>query len=238
MVGFCFIGGTDAVTGMTRFTFKSPNLLGGISLLPALIGLFAVSQAFCDAETMGTKIEILVEKGLKGQFPSLKRMFESWRILLSSSVIGTLVGILPGAGGSIASFVAYDQAKRMSKTPEEFGTGCLDGVIASETSNNAVTGGALVPLLTLGIPGDSTTAVMLGGLLFTDYVQDHYSLRRLQRLSMGFSLLFFSQPVYVNFPVFWYQSICPYFESTAVPSYPFGFDPVCYRFLCYRWRRF
>ncbi|WP_024821306.1 tripartite tricarboxylate transporter permease [Aminobacterium mobile] len=157
--------GTDPVTGMVRYSFGIPNLLSGLNLLPVLIGLFAVSKALEDAETIGSSVKLTSNKGLKGEFPSFITLLERKWIILSSAVIGTIVGILPGAGCSIASFVSYDQAKRLSKTPEEFGKGCIDGVIASETSNNAVTGGALVPMLTLGIPGDSTTAVMLGGLL-------------------------------------------------------------------------
>lgn len=157
--------GTDPVSGTSRFTFGIPNLLSGVNLLPVLIGLFAVSQVLVDSESIDKKMEINVEGKLKGELPKFKILAERWKILLSSSVIGTLIGILPGAGCSIASFVSYEQAKRLSKTPEEFGKGCVDGLIAAETSNNAVTGGALVPMLTLGIPGDSTTAVMLGGLL-------------------------------------------------------------------------
>ncbi len=166
MIGvFASFVGTDPVTGVSRYTFGIPNLISGVNLLPVLIGLFAVSQAFVDAEDIRDKIEILVKGKIKGSFPKMQVLLDRWKIVLSSSIIGTLVGILPGAGGSIASFMAYDQAKRLSKTPEEFGKGCIDGVIAAETSNNAVTGGALVPMLTLGIPGDATTAVMLGGLL-------------------------------------------------------------------------
>ena len=157
--------GMDPVTGISRYTFRNPNLFSGLNLLPVLIGLFAVSQAFSDAsKTDEEKIEV-VKSEVAGQFPKIRLFVEKWRIILSSSVIGTLVGILPGAGCSIASFISYDQAKRMSKHPEEFGNGSVEGVMASETSNNSVTGGSLVPMLTLGIPGDSTTAVMLGGLM-------------------------------------------------------------------------
>ena len=86
-------------------------------------------------------------------------------LLVKSTVIGIIVGIIPGAGSSIASFVAYDEAKRSSKNPQIFGTGCAEGIIASETSNNAVVGGSLVPTLTLGIPGNAVSAVLLGGLM-------------------------------------------------------------------------
>lgn len=165
---FASFAGVDQVTGMTRLTFGNSNLLSGFSLLPVLIGLFAISQAFTESENLGGMQDNgeLVNGGkVKAEFPKFKLLLQKWKIMLSSSIIGTVIGILPGAGGSIASFVAYDQAKRMSKTPEEFGKGNIEGVIASETSNNAMTGGALVPLLSLGIPGDTTTAVMLGGLL-------------------------------------------------------------------------
>lgn len=202
--------GLDPVSGITRLTFGVPNLLSGLNLLPVLIGLFAVSQAFSEAENIGMKIDVAVKGKVKGELPKLKVILERWKILLSSSVIGTLVGILPGAGGSIASFVAYDQAKRLSKTPDEFGKGCIDGVIASETSNNAMTGGALVPMLTLGIPGDSTTAVMLGGLLihglrpgpllFKDEIEIVYGIFLMLMLANVFMLVFqfFGIRVFVN----------------------------------------
>lgn len=159
--------GVDTVTGMNRLTFGSVNLTGGLQLLPVLIGLFAVSQALIDAENFGGTAEegeVLGGNKIKAEFPKLKQMLENWKIILSSSVLGCLIGILPGAGGSIASFVAYDAAKHISKTPEEFGKGNIQGVMASETSNNAMTGGAMVPMMALGIPGDTCTAVMMGGL--------------------------------------------------------------------------
>ena len=229
--------GTDAVTGMTPLLLN-PQIYWAALVATSFNRSIAVSQAFSDAETMGTKIEILVEKGLKGQFPSLKRMLESWRILLSSSVIGTLVGILPGAGGSIASFVAYDQAKRLSKTPEEFGNGCLDGVIASETSNNAVTGGALVPLLTLGIPGDSTTAVMLGGLLIHGLRPGPLLFKETPEIAYGiFTALFLANLFMLIFQFF---GIRVFVHILRVPRIflLLSVDLVCYRFLCYRRRNF
>ncbi|AZO93920.1 tripartite tricarboxylate transporter permease [Halocella sp. SP3-1] len=157
--------GTDPITGITRFTYGQPALLSGISLLPALIGLFAVSQAMQDAENIFKTNQTFVQEKIKGAFPRISEVIENWRILLTSALIGGTVGAIPGAGGSIASFVAYDQAKRMSKTPEKFGKGCIEGVIASETSNNAMTGGALIPMMTLGVPGEAACAVLMGGLL-------------------------------------------------------------------------
>lgn len=209
---FCSFVGMDPVTGVSRLTFGNPNLLSGLNLLPVLIGLFAVSQALKEAETVGsdTKVDIVAKGKIKVEFLSFKELLTKWKIILSSSFIGTFVGILPGAGGSIASFVAYDQAKRLSDTPEEFGKGCIDGVIASETSNNAMTGGALVPLLTLGIPGDSTTAVMLGGLLihglrpgpllFKDNIEIVYGIFFMLLLANVFMLVFqiFGIRIFVN----------------------------------------
>jgi putative tricarboxylic transport membrane protein len=157
--------GTDPMTGTIRFTFGQPSLLGGIDLLPALIGLFAISTVFDDVQALfSDKTEKVVQK-VKGAHFRVGEVFSRWRLVLVSAIIGTGVGALPGAGGSIASFLAYDTAKRMSKHPEEFGKGSVEGIIASETSNNAVTGGSMIPMITLGVPGDSATAVLMGGLL-------------------------------------------------------------------------
>lgn len=158
--------GTDPMTGTARLTFRQPALLAGISLLPALIGLFAVSQVFDDMQALLTPEgkEEMIQKVKDARF-RIREVLSRWKLVLVSALIGTGVGALPGAGGSIASFVAYDTAKRMSSEPEKFGTGHIEGIIASETSNNAVTGGSMVPMVTLGVPGDSATAVLMGGLL-------------------------------------------------------------------------
>lgn len=154
--------GTDPVTGTIRFTMGNPNLLNGLSFVPALIGLFAVSQVFIK----------LIEKDCYAEMPKVPkdkltwREFKSnWKNILLSSVIGTFIGIIPATGSGTASYISYDQVRRISKHPEEFGKGTLEGIAATETANNAVTGGALIPLLTLGIPGDVVTAVILGGLM-------------------------------------------------------------------------
>ena len=154
--------GTDPVTGTIRFTFGSPDLLNGLSFVPALIGLFAISQVFIK----------LLDKNCVEQVPEVpkdrltwKEFRSNWKSIGLASAIGTLVGIIPATGSGTASYIAYDQARRFSKHPEEFGKGTLEGIAATETANNAVTGGALIPLLTLGIPGDVVTAVILGGLM-------------------------------------------------------------------------
>ncbi|MBQ4538407.1 MAG: tripartite tricarboxylate transporter permease [Oscillospiraceae bacterium] len=149
-----------------RFTFKMPALLGGVSLIPAMIGLFSISQVMTQAEERGLGHTTVKEEAvLAGRFmPPWKEFIGLVPLILKCSVVGVLVGILPGAGGDIASWVGLNMAKSGSKTPELFGTGHPEGIAAPEAANNAVTGGALIPLLTLGIPGSSTAAVLLGGL--------------------------------------------------------------------------
>lgn len=143
------------------------ELRDGFQLLPVLIGLFAFSQLFEESES-GMSQSIVSTDFAKGQ-QSKKfsiRDFKGQIInLIRSSSIGTFMGILPGIGGSAASLLSYSQVKTWSKEPEKLGTGAIEGLVASESANNALTGGALVPLLSLGIPGDSTTAVMIGAFM-------------------------------------------------------------------------
>lgn len=156
--------GIDPVEGYARFYFGIPNLMAGFSLLPVLIGLFAVSQILIQLEMIGKKIKKYDQK-IGKVLPSLKELRKLFPIIISSSFLGTFIGIIPGTGGAIASFMAYNEAKRWSKDPDSFGTGNPAGIAAPEAANNGTTGGAMVPLLTLGIPGDVVTAVMLGSLL-------------------------------------------------------------------------
>ena len=161
--------GMDALTGAKRFTFSSTYLLGGIAMVPVLIGLYAFSQGLVNIEKEDAQSTRTSEK-IRRTFPRwsvIKRIFPT---LLRSSLIGTLIGAIPGTGGDIASWLAYNETKRWDKHPEEFGTGRLEGVAAPEAANNAVSGGALIPLLTLGIPGDAGTAVMLGALMMQGIV--------------------------------------------------------------------
>lgn len=147
-------------------SFLETELNGGFDLLPVLIGLFAISQIFEEAETgMRTTFSHQDASQSTGAKFSLKDFKGQVVNLLRSSVIGTFMGILPGVGGSAASILAYSQAKSFSKHPELLGTGVAEGLIASEASNNGLTGGALIPLLSLGIPGDSTTAVLIGAFM-------------------------------------------------------------------------
>lgn len=164
MVGItlAFVG-LDPIWGDLRFTFGNVNLMGGVSIMPALIGLYSIPQILigCTEKNTVTKVSIK----LNNFVPSFKKIWKSKFNIIRSSIIGTIIGIIPATGGNIAAFMTYDQTKRFSKDPDSFGKGNYEGVIASEAGNNGVCGGALVPLLTLGIPGDSVTAVLLGGLL-------------------------------------------------------------------------
>lgn len=155
--------GIDANTGVPRYTFGVPDLLGGIDFLVVVIGLFGMAELIS-----------LVEQQVRGQLKplTLDKSFVRWSDLLltkwtilRSTLIGFFVGVLPGTGASVASAVAYGTEKRIARDPESFGTGDPRGLAAPETANNAAVGGAMVPMLTLGIPGSGTTAILLGALL-------------------------------------------------------------------------
>lgn len=139
----------------------------GFQLLPVLIGLFAIGQIFEEAEEgMTFNLKRVDEGGIEEKKFSLSDFKGQGVNLIRSALIGTFVGVLPGVGGSAASILSYAQAKSFSKHPELMGTGVPEGLVASETSNNGLTGGALIPLLSLGIPGDSTTAVLISAFMF------------------------------------------------------------------------
>lgn len=175
MVGlFMATIGMDAVSGTLRYTFGSDWLMNGIQMVPALIGLFTIAQVMDTCENYKEANKSILEQSNvtlgKKMLPTLKEIphyVSNWFI---SSVIGIVVGILPGAGGNIGSWIAYDQAKKTSKHKEEFGKGSLDGLAACETGNNAVTGGSMIPLMTLSIPGSPNAAIILGGMLIQGLV--------------------------------------------------------------------
>jgi len=160
--------GIDPISGVSRFTFGSDQLYDGFTLIPALIGLFAVSVVFSKMESW-TGVSRVMDK-VDNKLPSFKEFMKIKMTILRSSVIGTVIGIFPGAGATIAAFISYDMAKKASKTPEEFGKGSLEGVAAAEGANSSSVGGALVPLLALGIPGSATDAVLLGAFMLHDLV--------------------------------------------------------------------
>ncbi len=160
--------GLDPIHGFGRYTFGQTSLMGGISLVPAMIGLFGLAEAF---EAIRNPLSHSREDSEQEQVPlfqlfvsSLKMLFKKPILFLRSGIVGTLIGALPGVGPDIASWVSYDLAKRSSKEKDKFGQGSYEGVIASETANNAATSGVFIPLLTLGIPGCAVSAVILGGI--------------------------------------------------------------------------
>lgn len=158
--------GIAPIGGDVRFTFGFPELQGGVELIVALIGLFCIPELLNMVFLGGHDREAIVYQRTPGILgTTVKKVFSMPGNLIRSSAIGTLVGILPGAGGNIANLVAYSEAKRSSKHPEKFGTGILDGVVATEASNNAVVGGGMIPLLTLGIPGAPPDAIIYGVLM-------------------------------------------------------------------------
>lgn len=162
----CTFVGMAPIDGTTRFIFGMNDLKAGFGQLPTLIGIFAVSEILIFAEKKLTgKIDKIEIKPVKGFGFSMKEFLVQIPNFIRSSLIGTGIGILPGIGGSTSGMLAYVTAKNMSKHPEEFGKGCPDGIVATESANNATIGGALIPLLVLGIPGDGVTAMMLGGFL-------------------------------------------------------------------------
>jgi putative tricarboxylic transport membrane protein len=159
---FLAMVGVDPITGLERFTFGNVNLLGGISYIPVMIGLFAMSQAFVNVESIFQKED--PPQKVTRVIPTKEDLKAILRTAPLTGIIGILIGIIPGAGADIGAFVAYNEAKHFSKHPDLFGTGIPEAISAPEGGNNGVTGGALVPMLTLGVPGDAVAAIMIGAL--------------------------------------------------------------------------
>ena len=160
--------GTDPIASVPRFTFGSEFIGGGFPFLPVLIGIFAFAQIMTDIEKLTTQDR--AASAVRTTFERFSHLKVNWEIirqpflLLWSTIVGLVIGILPAIGGSASSVMAYDQAKKFSKTPENFGKGHPEGIIASEASNNANVGGSLMTIMAFGIPGDAVTAVMLGAM--------------------------------------------------------------------------
>ena len=171
--------GTDLFTAESRFTFGQVKLLGGVDFIAATVGVFAIGEVLVNLESQGGAEIFKLAKGLRNLLPTLQDLKDCRFAFLNGSVIGFVVGALPGAGATVASFLSYGLEKAVSRHPEKFGTGVIEGVAAPEGANNADAGGALVPLLTLGIPGGNTTAILLGGLILWGYkpgpllIQEH-----------------------------------------------------------------
>jgi putative tricarboxylic transport membrane protein len=152
--------GTDAVGGLRRFDFGYTYLMAGIHFVPMILGIFAVSEVFIQSRRIAQGLHAPPKIGL--DFPTLREFWSLRITIIRSAVIGFFSGLLPGIGATLAAFLSYSEAARWSKHPERFGKGALEGVVASETANNAATGGAMIPLLALGLPGGALTAVMVG----------------------------------------------------------------------------
>lgn len=154
--------GLDPIGGVPRFTFGNLELMDGIGFLPIAVGMFGLGTVLAMVDSP-TEIQIM-KTTLREMLITKQDLKESTMPIVRGSIIGFAVGVLPGAGATISTFLAYALEKRLSKTPDKFGTGMIAGVAAPEAANNASTGGAMIPLLTLGIPGSGTTAVLLGVL--------------------------------------------------------------------------
>jgi putative tricarboxylic transport membrane protein len=157
--------GIDAQSGVARFTFGQMYLLDGVGFIGMAVGLFAASEVLVNIEEPMQQVFTEAKLGFLSLFPNLQDWKDSFGAIWRGSILGFIIGVLPGAGATIASFMAYGLEKKLSKHPEKFGTGVIEGVAAPEGANNAAAGGAMVSLLTLGIPGSGTTAVMLGALM-------------------------------------------------------------------------
>ena len=155
--------GKDLLTTVERFTFGFNELSEGIGFVPVMIGIFGISELLVQAEQLQGERKLIEMKAIK--LPSREDYRRVWKTILRSSGIGTFIGILPAEGATVASMIGYNEARRWSKTPEEFGKGAIEGIAGSEAANNAATGGAMVPTLALGIPGSPTAAVILAGLM-------------------------------------------------------------------------
>ncbi len=158
--------GIDITTGYPRFAFGNIELMSGIGFIPVMIGLFGISEVFRSIHSMqDLKTSVLTDK-IKVSFKSVAKIIgRNKRLILQSSIVGNLIGALPGAGADIAAWVSYGVAKRTSKKPEKYGTGCEEGVIAPTSANNAALGGSWIPALVFGIPGDTITAIVLGAMM-------------------------------------------------------------------------
>lgn len=194
--------GIDTIVGVNRLTFNNMYLAGGFSLLPVLIGVFAISEVLTQVQSSyeDRPITIQAVKDVLPKWTEIKGVMPS---VLVGGVLGVFIGIIPGTGGAIACFLAYNLAQKFAKDRNQFGKGALSGIAAPEAANNATTGGALIPMLCLGVPGDVVTSVMLGALvligvrpgplLFVENIEVVYSIFAgmviIQFLMLGFGLL-------------------------------------------------
>jgi putative tricarboxylic transport membrane protein len=190
--------GIDPLLGVPRMNYGFRSLNSGMEMIPIMIGFFAVTEVLKQTQKRDTLKAVGETKQLKTIFPSFKELFMAKWTMIRCSVMGTIIGILPGAGATIAAFMCYSMEQKMSKTPEKFGTGCIEGIVAPEASNNAATGGSMVPLLSLGIPGGNAAAIMMSALVLKGVQMGPMLLvRQPQFLSATFASMFVSNIVMV-----------------------------------------
>jgi putative tricarboxylic transport membrane protein len=212
--------GIDNVSGIYRYTFGILDLSGGLNVVPVIIGLFAIARIFDQIENAFkdySKTGIEANFKMRDLLPSWSDMKLCTPTLIRSSLLGTLIGVLPGAGGTIAGFICYNEAKRFSKTPEKFGTGFIEGVAACEAANNAASGGAMVPLMTLGIPGSSTTAILLGA--FVIHGMQPGPLLFVKTPNFAYAVIFAMLIANFIFLAFGLLSVKPFVRLLSIPYY-------------------
>ena len=191
--------GLDPLLGVPRLTFGTRFLTSGIEMIPVMIGFFAVTEVLKQTNKP-SKLQAVGGKNtvMSAKMPSIKEILSVKWIIARCSVLGTVIGILPGAGATIASFLCYSAEQKISKTPEKFGTGCLEGIAAPEVGNNAATGGSMVPLLSLGIPGGNAAAIMMSALVLKGVTMGPLLLiNQPQFLSATFASMFVSNIIMV-----------------------------------------
>jgi putative tricarboxylic transport membrane protein len=212
--------GVDNVSGIYRYTFGVMDLTSGLNVVPVIIGLFAIARIFGQIENAlkdYANTSTNVDFKMQDLLPSLADMKLCANTLIRSSLLGTLIGVLPGAGGTISGFICYNEAKRFSKTPEKFGTGFIEGVAACEAANNAASGGAMVPLMTLGIPGSSTTAILLGA--FAIHGMQPGPLLFVKTPNFAYAVIFAMLISNVIFLAFGLLSVKPFVKLLSTPYY-------------------
>jgi len=217
--------GIDPISGMPRFTFGSGSMLGGIGFLPATIGLFAGAEVFKQVArekpfsvTAGGGEEVIQKRRVRIKLPSLSEFYRSNRkwLVLKSAVIGVLIGAMPAVGGTTACVVSYGAAVRSSKHPETFGTGEPEGVIAPEVANNACAPAAMIPMLSLGIPGSGNTAIILGAFLMHGI--DAGPMFLVQQREIAFTVMagvFLAQLVMFFIP---FAGVIPFMKLRSLPG--------------------
>ncbi|QEN09642.1 tricarboxylate transporter [Oceanispirochaeta crateris] len=218
--------GMDVLSSASRFTFQIPSMLQGIELTTIIIGAFALSEMLAQSTVNNAEYKERVKKAntkrfkRKDFFPTFKEMKEiGFRTYIKSSLIGYIIGVLPGSGASMAAFVSYAEAKRSSKHPEKYGKGYSEGMVAAETANNAVCGGALIPMLSLGIPGDGVTAVVLGVLMIYGIVPGPTLLtQQMGDIAPMFIALLISAAVLLPLSLFLFGPL--YLKIAGIPRMP------------------